>query len=156
MAGVGKIKGISKVLKNLNKAIEKQQKQTKAGLFEAGLIVKADSVKGTPIQDGNLRNSAFVMVTDMPTDTQSPSFSGEDKGKLTQGFSAAQSAGKSIVGKHEWKSVGIVAYSAFYALYVHEMPASYKFNQGGNKFLEKAVNKNHKKVLKAIAKHARI
>lgn len=150
------LKGLDKVLKNLNKAIEKQQKQTKAGVFEACLIVKADAVKLASIQLGNLRSSAFVKVTDLPADTQSASFSGDDKGKLTQVYSAAQSIANGIVNQNKWSTVGVVAFGAYYSLYVHEMPSSYNFNQGENKFLEKSVNKNKKRVLNAIAKHAKI
>lgn len=150
------MKGLSNVLRNLDKAITKQRKATKAGLFEAGLIIKADSVKETPEDTSNLAGSAFVMVTGLPTDNASPTFIGDDKDKMTNSFSSALTFGKNIVGKDEEKPVGLVGYGAYYALYVHEMPASYNFQNGGPKFLEKSLNKNRKRVLKAIAKHAKI
>lgn len=54
------------------------------------------------------------------------------------------------------KIIGTVGYTAFYALYVHEMPANYNFNQGENKFLEKSLLEHGVKVIPTLQKHARI
>ncbi len=155
MAGMKKIKGLPEVLKNLNKAIKAQRGATKAGLTEAGLVIKADSVKNTPIDLGNLRGSAFVMVTGLSVD-DSGSFSGEDVSELTASYNTAIMEGKAIVGNSQTNLKGIVGYGAYYALFVHEMPSSYNFNSGSNKFLEKAMLKNKDRVLKIIAKHTKV
>ena len=154
MAG---LKGTNGVLRRLNKVIKKQRLATKAGLMEASLVIKADSIKMTPIDWGNLRASGFVMVTNLPTNTQgSGSFKGEGKNELASGFQQAQGEGKSIVGSSEYFLIGIIAYSASYATWVHEMPANYNFNQGENKFLEKSLKNNSKRVLKILTKHAKV
>lgn len=51
---------LNKVLLNLNKEIQGIALRTKAGVRAAALKVKADSVRFTPIDKGNLRASAYV------------------------------------------------------------------------------------------------
>lgn len=52
--------GLSKVLNNLNKAIEKKGKATAAGLFAGGLFIQRESQKRVPVEYGNLRGSAYT------------------------------------------------------------------------------------------------
>jgi len=59
---MSEVRGLSAVLQKLNKTIADIELHTKEGLTEAALVVKADSVKGTPIDTGNLRGSAFHLV----------------------------------------------------------------------------------------------
>lgn len=56
------------------------------------------------------------------------------------------------------KSVGRVGYTAKYAPFVHEMPASNNFTKSGTgpKFLERAVSENHAQILKIIQKRTKI
>lgn len=151
------LKGLNTVIRNLNKAIAKQQKNiTEGGITEGCLIIKADAVKMASIDLGNLRGSAFIMVTGGQADVLSPSFSGEQAGDLSSSHQQSIKEAKSITAKKRGEISGVVAFSAFYAVYVHEMPANYNFNSGENKFLKKSIAKNQKKVLRAIAKHARI
>jgi len=179
---MSELKGLSAVLKNLNKAIQGIELYTKEGLTEAALVVKRDSIKGTPIDLGNLRNSAFIMVTDSNTDNPSPLFrqesyvtvrvskwgkegrsdrkrikksSGEEVQKLSKDHSIAIAQANGIVqaGKHRFNA--IVGYSANYALWVHEMPSHYNFNSGSNKFLEKALLKNKNRILQILIKHTK-
>lgn len=56
-----KIKGLDKVLSNLNKEIKDIKGKTYAGLLEAGLIVQAESQKRVPIEYGKLRASAYTI-----------------------------------------------------------------------------------------------
>jgi len=57
-------KGLSTVLLNLNKEIAKIQGGTKAGLIEAGMMIKNKAGKYTPIGDtGNLLGSAYTIPT---------------------------------------------------------------------------------------------
>jgi hypothetical protein len=167
MAGMKKLKGLDKVLSNLNKAIKKQRLNTSSGLQEAALVVKADSVKLTPIDLGNLRASSFVMVTGR-SNPASPSWkSSEDSGKIQTAYSQAVSEGRSIVGKSDEHIVGIVAYGAYYALYVHETPMKHAgvprttgkgnyWDGGENQFLLKSLMKNKKRVLDILVKHAKV
>ena len=155
MAGVGKIRGLNEVLRNLNKEIEKIQKGTKAGLTEACLIVKADSVRNTPIDVGNLRSSAFITVTDGKPDNPSPTFKDDDQGMASRHANVVKQMASITDGPPE-KYSGVIAYSAFYALWVHEMPEHYNFNSGSNKFLQRSLLKNKKRILASIKKHSRI
>ncbi len=153
---MSELKGLSEVLKNLNKAIADIELHTKEGLTEAALVVKYDSVKNTPIDLGNLRNSAFVLVTDSREDNSAPSFTGDDAGKMSSDHSKGISEARGIVAKGKHVYNAIVGYTANYALWVHEMPASYNFNSGSNKFLEKALLKNKNRILGILVKHAKL
>lgn len=166
MAG---LKGTANVLRKLNKAIKDQRSRTKKGLHAAGLVIKKDSVEKTPIDYGNLRSSAFVMVTNMPLDTSSLSFKGEDADDMAKSFASAVMHGKVIVGSSEYNLTGIVAYGAYYALYVHEAPMTLKgeprslskkrgnyWDGGENKFLISSIEENKDKIVKILAKYAKV
>lgn len=177
------LEGLSTVLSNLNKALTEQRLNTKEGLTEAALIVKRDSMKGTPIDLGNLRNSAFIMVTDNEADNQNPKFRqesfvnvrvskwgkenqsekkrikktvGGEVNKLKTDHEAALIEGRNIVNSGKFRFNAIVGYTANYALWVHEMPAHYNFNSGSNKFLQKALLKNRERIKKILIKWATI
>ena len=166
---MAELKGVSEVLKNLNKAISDIENKTKAGLTEACLVVKVDSVKGTPIDLGNLRSSAFIMVTDSTADNSSPNFTGKDAGEMQSNHSKALNEGKGITRTVKNKFVGIIAYTANYAFWVHEMPMIHKgeprailknrgnfWDGGGNKFLEKSLLKNKERISRILQKWAKI
>jgi hypothetical protein len=153
---MAELQGLSAVLQKLNKTIEDIELHTKEGLTEAALVVKADSVRGTPIDLGNLRNSAFILVTDSTSDNESPNFEGKEASQMGSDHSKGLSEAKGIVqaGKHQFNA--IIGYTANYAFWVHEMPASFNFNQGSNKFLEKALMKNKDRILKILVKWAQL
>jgi len=153
---MSELKGLSVVLKNLNKAITDIRLHTKEGLTEAALVVKYDSVKGTPIDLGNLRNSAYILVTDTREDNPTPNFTGSDAGKMASDHSSHLSEARGIVNKGKHKFNAIVGYTANYALWVHEMPSHYNFNSGSNKFLEKALFKNKNRIFQILTKHAKL
>ena len=54
------LKGIDNVLRNLNKEIKGIENRTQAGVTAAALKVKAESMKLTPVDTGNLKASAYV------------------------------------------------------------------------------------------------
>ncbi len=152
---MAELEGLSNVLRNLNAVIKQKELNIKAGLMEAALVIKADSVRETPIDLGNLRGSAFVIVTEQQPDNPSPSFSGADSGDMASNHSKAMIEGQGIVKGNVHDFSAIVGYSANYAFWVHEMPATYNFNSGSNKYLEKAVLKNEKRVFDILAKWAK-
>jgi len=57
------LQGTDKVLRRLNKEIRGIRGRTKAGLMAAGLIVKRRSQIRTPVDTGNLINSAYITST---------------------------------------------------------------------------------------------
>lgn len=54
------IKGMDKVLQNLNSEIGKIKTKGVAGLLAGGLIVQAGAQKRVPVEYGNLRGSAYT------------------------------------------------------------------------------------------------
>ena len=164
---MAELEGLSNVLRNLNAAIKQKELNLKAGLMEAALVIKADSVRETPIDLGNLRGSAFVIVTEQQPDNPSPSFSGADSGDMASNHSKAMIEGQGIVKGNVHDFSAIVGYSANYAFWVHEMPMIHKgvprskpskgnyWDGGGNKFLEKSVLKNEKQVFQILEKWAK-
>lgn len=48
------------VLSNLNKAILKIEGRTQSGLNRAGVLIKEDSIKKTPVDTGNLKSSHYL------------------------------------------------------------------------------------------------
>ena len=62
MAGSIKIRGIDAVLLNLRKEVTGIQNRSKAGFRKAALLVRERSVRQTPVDTGNLRNSAYTEV----------------------------------------------------------------------------------------------
>ena len=149
---MAELQGLSTVLRNLNAAIKQKELNIKAGLMEACLVIKADSVRETPIDLGNLRSSAFVIVTDNPPDNSAPSFSGTDSGEMASNHAKALTEGAGIVKGSIHDFSGIIGYTANYAFWVHEMPATYNFNSGTNKYLEKSALKNEKRVFEILVK----
>ncbi len=57
-----RIEGLDTVLRNLNREISKIKGKTKIGIIKATLLVKREAMKITPVDTGNLVNSAFSNV----------------------------------------------------------------------------------------------
>ena len=142
---------LTRVSRNLNKAIKKLKKGSKAGLIEAGLMIKAKASPITPLKFSNLRNSAYVTwagASITPT-----TFAGKDAAELATQHSQVISGvlmGQSG-NKEPWVAIG---YTASYAIYVHEMNKNYTI--GSWKFLAVTIQENKKNILKLIAKRAKI
>lgn len=133
-----RIVGLDNVLRNLNREVRKIKGKTKKGIIKATLLVKREAMKITPVDTGNLVNSAFsnVMV----------------KGKDivgTIGYTAAYAA--AVHEMIESKSIkgpgGMV-----------EFQRGVTFQKPGAqaKFLETPLKKNAKKILRIIKKEAKI
>lgn len=129
---MAKIKGLSQVLKNLNKEIDEIEGDTFDGLKAAGLFVKGEAVERAPVEFGILRNSAFTDAERRVNDSV-----------VKVGFTAEYAP---YVHEAPMKLKGILR-------------ASKKgvYWQGGeNKFLEKAVKFNVMEIVGIIAKRAKI
>lgn len=57
------LQGVDKVLKNLNKELSKIKQVERSRLYSVGLLVKNRSVSITPVKYGNLKGSAYVVMT---------------------------------------------------------------------------------------------
>jgi len=62
-----RIAGTDRVIRNMHRQIAAIRTRTKAGLWEAALKIKADALPLTPIDIGNLRQSAYVEMLDGPS-----------------------------------------------------------------------------------------
>jgi glycerate kinase len=144
--------GLDKVVSNLNKEIAKIEGATAAGVLAAALYVSGEAVKNAPIDLGNLRASRFV--TNGKVSESEGEFKGEDKSKFKRAHSALVNKSKKEAKQDKKSVMAIIGFSAFYAVFVHEINKNYK--QGGWKFLEKALKDNSKKVLDIIRQYATI
>jgi len=157
------LEGLEKVISNINKEISKIEGRCEAGLVSAGLFIRGESQKLTPVVTGNLRNSAYVVskkgVEAPPKD-------------LSSGGSQASLAECAVSNT----PMVIVGYAAWYAIFVHENPnagavnlaqkaTKYRSEKGSKrivfstvgqwKFLEAAIKQNQKRILAIIAAKAK-
>ncbi len=83
---------------------------------------------------------------------------GESNEVVPQKFGVLINSSFSQAERQGNRSIGRVGYTAKYAPFVHEMPASFNFTKSGTgpKYLQKAISENHKQILSIIAKRAKI
>lgn len=154
------LKGIDNVLRNLNKEIKAIENRTQAGLTAAALKVKAESMKLTPRDTGNLRASAYVISGGSQIGS-APEFMKKVGGKLVkmefgamhETHLARRKSGITLHGTVKMPSAEI-GYTASYAIFVHEIDNNYTVGQW--KFLETALFSNQKEILRIIKGYAKI
>jgi len=182
----GRLIGTEKVLKNLNREIGKVEGDVLAGVITAALFIRGRSQVKTPVVEGNLRNSAYVVSSSGSTNAgSSPKFTGRDSGNMATQHVGEMTKQRNIA-KRSLKKFGPMAsigYSAVYALAVHEnpragktggfSPTGQKYTAGRNpsgrkstrkvfstvgqwKYLENPLNSNSKRVLAIIKNKAKI
>lgn len=129
-----KIKGMDKMMTNLNKEIAGIENRTMGGLLAAGLgHVQAPSQKKVPVEYGDTRGSAFTRKA------QDGSLAVE------VGYSAAhavflhENMEQTLKGKPRPSGLG-----------------NYWGPDGQPKFLESTVNENSDKIVATVAKHAEV
>lgn len=160
----GKIMGTGKMVSRLVGAIPKMVTQAEAGVTEAALFLKSQSMEVVPVATGNLRASAFI--------TTSTFFEGATA-KESVDTSARGEAFNWVSNASKGEARGLVGYSVVYALKVHENPKAGKSgglnpttksgkpkgrirfaNTGRYKFLEEPLKTHEGNILKIIAKRA--
>jgi hypothetical protein len=157
-------KGIDKVLKGINKASEKVEIVTLRGLLEAGLMVKGEAQKITPVQTGNLKASAYVIWGGGSNAFGNPNRN-TSKIKYRSNPTAKNKKVKAgeenvvrehaAVLNHRMKSslepFTEVGYTANYAAKVHE-----RTGVSHAKFLEQAFQQNSRRIIAILKKHAKL
>ena len=153
-------KGLDETTKNLNRKITEIEGLTVKGLIAAGLLVKGEAMKKTPVDTSHLVNSAYVVWTGKSQGDQNTE--SEADGAIVS--SAKMSAQQSN------KPTAIIGFTAAYAVYVHEAHGKATKNWSksvgrsggqighkkyykpgsGPKFLELALMENEDKVLQFI------
>jgi len=143
------VRGLTKVLDNLNSKIDAIPFKLKKGLIKAGLLIQREAQKIVPVDTGNLRASAFV-AWDTGGRGISPSFSDDnrDRAKLRmQHADAIQEA------QHEAKTAEptvVVGFSAHYAIIQHENYPIKRNPEKEWKYLESAIKRNESRILDEI------
>lgn len=136
-------------MKQLNREIRQIERRTLQGMVEGAELIRADAQRITPVDTGNLKNSAFVVWPRGGTGGGG-SFRGEDSGRMSAEHSKAVADARRLAG-----SDGVViGFSAYYAVYVHENEKAHHAGSGEAKFLEKAVRRNENKVVIVIKRRA--
>ena len=177
------IKGMDKVLRNLNKEIKKIKKKSMTGLVKSAILIRRDMDKTSPlipIDTGNLRASFFV-VTNRGSIKRgaSPDFKGDDAAEMASQHSSIIAMAPSRINTIKGPAVTL-GFTANYAWYVHEMVGAnfdgpthrVKLTKKGNvtaktkkylrrsgaetKFFEASLNRNKHKILEVIRKEAKI
>lgn len=64
MAVKSRMTGLDKVLRNLNREIRGIRNRSRTGLWEAALVIQAESQRRTPVKTGHLKGSADSRVYD--------------------------------------------------------------------------------------------
>ncbi len=147
--------GVEKVLANLNREIKKIENRTQAGLTAAGLFVRGEAQERTPVDTGNLRNSAYTITPGGRTiRAGSVSFSGPQAEGLIAGHKTAIEAAAGIAAKLKGEMYAEIGFTAFYAVFVHEIQKTY--NVGDWKYLERALFDNQAKILQIIKDKAKV
>jgi hypothetical protein len=148
------IKGFDKVMANLNKEIAGLKTRTKSGMIKAGLFIKGESMRLVPVDLNNLRSSAFVDWNwGTGGNVGSPGFKGKYAEQIESGHSTTISEEKGAL--QNTKNLAVcIGYTAYYAVYVHEINKNYTVGQW--QYLRDPLVTNHQKILDMIAGEARI
>jgi hypothetical protein len=154
--------GMDKVLVALGNEIKKLENRSLRGLIRGSIIIRRGTeavAPKTPVDIGNLRASWFT-VTSKGTTAQgkSPSFKGEDAGKLSAQHSQLASEYSALAVSKAPKGPNIImGYTANYAMVVHEKVGAHFQRPGaGAKWLESSLKRNAKAVLKVVQEEAKI
>ena len=135
------------------------------GVLKAAFDIQNHATKNAPIDVGNLRASSYVIWKTggnppKPAKEGKPSFNKTEFDQLAQeAFHEAKKIRDFHPGAGDISVV--IGFGAFYALFVHEGDPSWNWNDGGPKFLEKALKDRghmvtryvYDEVLKVLRRH---
>lgn len=135
------VKGMTKVLRNLNKQLRHIPKLTLAALIKVGLRIQRNSMMMVPVDYGNLRASAYTTWSGK-TKSDNPEFKGKDASFFAMDHQRVVSQATASLGgllMARLNPTVEVGYSAFYSVFVHENLEA-KHTVGQAQFLSQAVN----------------
>ena len=172
---MSKVTGVKEMKRNIELLKKQHKARVFKGLVAGALLVKKESQKETPRRLGNLRSGAYI-VTPKSAPDAGGGFTGKDSGKLASehGDVMRRSQTATATRSTGGKATVAIGYTPVYALIVHENQnagaAGYDpskdraglkaervhSRKGGWKFLEKALNKSHQHIKRAIAAAAKL
>ena len=143
---ISQILGVTSIIAAMNALYKQNQSNVRKGLIKVALKIQHDAQENAPVDTGNLKASAYTMpdVGRMKGPeyvswaSQSSKHGPVDVKRLessrTQSIAATQAI-VNLASANDSPTVA-VAFSAFYAIYVHEM------HPDKSKFLERSVREN--------------
>ena len=154
------LSGLKEVEAGLNKAIAEIKETSLKGLIRAAIVIRDDmehTPPKIPVDLGNLRASCYIAASGKGAVESGSNFTGKDASRLSSDHSQSVSSATAETASDKNPSV-IIGFSAYYAVYVHEMPDTNNFNRAGSgpKFLEDAIKRNEQRILSIIAEEAKI
>ena len=144
---------IAQVLKNLSREIAKVENRTQAGLTLAAVHVKGKAQSYTPLEFGNFRTSAYVLGPDGNDNIETNFETTKSKSgpRVAAEHNEEISLSKALVNN----MTAVIGYTAYYAVYVHEIDKMYKAPETHWKYLARALYEEQGMILKIIAKKAK-
>jgi hypothetical protein len=160
-----RIKGIDKVINELNAEMQKMQTSISTqGFIRVAIVLRRSMATNTPyipIDTGNLRASWFTAIKGIAgkTTSQGVGFSAATKGKvLDKQKQAAVVATVRAVVESKKNPLMIFGFSANYAAAVHEekRKVEWKVAGAGPKFFQKALEREKGNILKILAENGKL
>lgn len=163
------VKGLDKVLRNLQKEVNKIEGRTAGGLIEAVSFLQEDMMVTSPtipVDKGNLQASFFITAKGAKKEGMlfagtHTSMKNKFKGslKLQGELEVSQRQSVALARKKISKyPIGVgFGFGAFYASYVHEMEnVEWTKTGSGRKFLQAGIKRNKQTMLIIIQRAAKI
>jgi len=164
----GKVSGIETISRNLTKAIDQLKMRSTPALIEIAIGIRRsmdNNAPSIPVDQGNLRNSWFIIAVEGGAEPagKAPRFIGDQAGKMSADHSTVKSKVRNQYRAFDSKIV-VMGFSAFYAVYVHEMVgANFKQPKAGAvkaptgaKFFEAALARYYSRFLPELARRMKI
>ena len=139
-----KWEGLDKVLRKLNLEVEQIEERTRAGLIEAGMFVRREAMIKTPVDTGNLVGSTYTVwgggsfKRQIGQSVGRSQFTGPHADRLSAEHRSKVVAARAAVQRVRDLVVEI-GYTAYYAVFVHEIDKNYRKPGSSWKFLELAL-----------------
>ncbi len=155
MSGRKQIRGIEETLRAINEAVRAHViAPSRKGMIAAGLMILEEADRRCPMDLGNLAGSGFCVWNGSPV----PQFnlaggtSAATASALSASYSETQAVAAGYLG--DGKTVVVIGFGAFYALYVHENVNGNVPREGGkgeHHFLSNALADKQREVALMIA-----
>lgn len=149
---MSKVKGLGKVIDSFNKKVRKLEEVTLAGLVEAALFFKRESIPITPYDTGNLRQSGFVIWQGGGDSTAR--FKGKNAAEMKKDHKEVLAQRRRLLKERKNQIRVDIGYTANYAMYVHENPDAAHAAGTQWKFLQTVIDQQGDKALEYIKRRA--
>ena len=172
---MSRVDGVKEMKRNIETLKRQHSIRVEKGLVAAGLLIKKDAQKNTPVREGSLRSSGYIATPTAVPDAGG-GFTGEGSAKLSSDHNGVLQRSQAATAARSTGFIATIAvgFTAFYALIVHENPnagargfdpskdrpgmkaSEVHSRKGGWKFLERALNRSHGQIKRSIAAAAKL